>query len=681
MKEYSAAAEKFFFNGDRCILLDKDFGIVNGRIALGVNHSDVFSLDGIWAPPLASSNFLFRARLCGDIVRTQQYDWTPVEVLRQGSVNGLSVRSSVILPEDACAACMTVEIDNPGEARTIPVQFELSAGIDYVHTWGFSRPSAVKAADTFVTGDCWLKKNNDKCLCVMTDLPGLSWFGAAGLWEGRIGLHPGRSVFHLALAIGRRTEDIQACCAGFLSDPETRLTEAREAFSRRAEALLARFPAFSASDSRLESYYCRSLVHYLLCRWTTPEFLLHPYYSNGAVKGGCVCVYLWDYSGGWEVHNLNDPAANRAHILQFLRNDLTNCYAFEPLRGTGFGPWYPCNQEKIITLAYYYVLMTGDTAFLREEAVQGQTVLDRLLNCALVCDDPSRPAALYDYGVDGEHHLELRRGIPYHGILPDLNARRHRNYLYAYELTRIAGSPQPWLLERAAQLKKTLKDELWNPGTRWFDFITGGRNGQRQTRYTVQLFKLLSSDVLDEEETEGLLSHWNEREFLSEFGLHSMSKLDPAYDQADIDNGGGGVCTLFVPLIAQRLYRIGRADLAADLLNRTLWWAERTPYWGDSFAANQIEYRQDTPYQSAIGAVSGAQAIIFGMAGFQVLPDGCVECSPAPPDWSPELRLEGLRLCGHIFDLSADRDRYTLTVDGAASTHPIGERTVVPGLF
>ena len=50
------------------------------------------------------------------------------------------------------------------------------------------------------------------------------------------------------------------------------------------------------------------------------------------------------------------------------------------------------------------------------------------------------------------------------------------------------------------------------------------------------MFKFLDSGAADEEIAEGLVSHLNDEEFLSDFGLHSMSKLDEAYDQVDIED-------------------------------------------------------------------------------------------------------------------------------------------------
>ena len=72
----------------------------------------------------------------------------------------------------------------------------------------------------------------------------------------------------------------------------------------------------------------------------------------------------------------------------------------------------------------------------------------------------------------------------------------------------------------------------------------------------------MGSGVLDEEEESGILSHLNDKEFLSEYGMHSLAKQDPAYFQPDVDNGGPGACTSFPLNIAKTLYLTGKPELA-----------------------------------------------------------------------------------------------------------------------
>jgi hypothetical protein len=163
--------------------------------------------------------------------------------------------------------------------------------------------------------------------------------------------------------------------------------------------------------------------------------------------------------------------------------------------------------------------------------------------------------------------------------------------------------------------------------------------------------------------------------------MHSISKLDPAYDPVDIDHGGGGCFVGIAPGIVERLYRAGHAAAADDLLARILWWGERMPYWGDSLCADRIDYRRDTPYTCALPAAAGAQAIVFGMFGVSVGLDGAISVNPRPPSFSPRIALQGVRIRGAEFDVEAGPDGYTVRTGGRTLRAPLGEprEVVAPG--
>lgn len=391
------------------------------------------------------------------------------------------------------------------------------------------------------------------------------------------------------------------------------------------------------------------------------------------------------------LHPVYDPEVNRRQIRALLKNDLTKSYALNPVTAGPVGPWYQVNQEKITLMVYHHVLTTGDRDFLFEE-VNGKTVIEHMRAQAYVCDDLSKEVELYDYGMgkleprrpgwagndyiwygEGNAHLELRRGITYHGIMPDLNARRYMNYMRVYELTMVAGQPDELLPKRAAALKEKLK-ALWNDDAKWYDYIAGGK---RDIRYTVQMFKFLNSPVIDDYEREGLISHLNEREFLSRFGLHSMSKLDIAYDQDDIDNGGGGICTHFTNQICAQLYETGHDALASDILRRILWWGTRLPYMGDSCAANMISNREDTPLQGDISSVSGAQMIFYYIFGIKPSFDGSITVSPVKHRPTNKMRVDNARLCGKVFSVEVDGDGFTVELDGKKLAAKIGESITI----
>jgi len=319
-------------------------------------------------------------------------------------------------------------------------------------------------------------------------------------------------------------------------------------------------------------------------------------------------------------------------------------------------------------------LHTGDVRFL-EEQTSGRSILDWAFFYATYGDDLSQPASLIDYGEDVSH-LELRHQYNFNHILPDVNGGRYVSYVRASRLAIMAGKRREDIEARSGPLKELLKEKLWSPEHQWLGF--GPAQGPLSFRYTNIIFGLIGTGALDAEVEKGLLSHLNEKEFLSDYGLHSISKLDPAFDQADTDHGGGGSYVAFPGMIAEALYRGGYTNFAEDILGRVLWWGQRMPYWPDSVVANQIEYREDTPLQCAIDASSGAQCVIFGMCGVRVELNGDVVVNPHPPRFSPQISLKGLKIRGHNIDLEADRERYEVRVDGRRISSTVGTPVVIP---
>ena len=665
-----AAAElpDFSLPGEANILEEAHFGILNGYSTVGTPYRHALSLSGLFAPPYASSDFFLDVRLFGERVPSTAYRWFPIEVRRSGVRRGIHVESSAVLITGRRALLLVMIFQNTGRSEVrVPLDVEFRGSLDYIHRWEFSRPVTDKQTTTAIArAGRLIRQNQSGAIVVGTDMPGMQWEPWSSHWVTSLTLAPRESRTHyLAVAIGN--------CDELLRDPAGWIAKSRQEYAERVKGLFERLPRLEASDARLVRFYNRSLMHLLTNEWRVPEFVLQPYYGTGAVLGGCLGNYLWDFGEPWEIFPLYDAAASKAHIKQFLKIDLTRHFLFDPMSGEGFGPHYPVNQEKIIHLIYYYVLHTGDTAFLGE-SVDGRSVLDHVIEQALYGDDPNKPVALLDYS-NGNHHLELRGKYRYDYVVPDLNGRRYQNYVTAAALAKIAGRNRDDLLERARALKTLLKEKLWSAGDRWYRLLTP--SGGSDLRYTVQMFKLFSSPVLGQEEEAGLLSHLNEREFLSAYGLHSMSKQDPAYDQIDIDNGGGGICTPFVPQIAERLYRAGHAAEAEDLLRRVLWWADRAPYWGDSFVANQVDYRKDTPLQCELDSAAAAQAVIFGMFGIEVRPGGVIIVNPKPPSFSPRISLTGVRIRGRHFDVSATPSGYDVKMDGKLLHAGIGTPTVL----
>ena len=662
-------------NGDANIIEEEHLGIFNGMLTTNVTFRDVLSYRAIYAPPYASSDFWLELRLYGEKVITKKYKWYPFEVQRVGNIKGIKVSSSLVLISGMRAAVLTLTLENQdSEEKTIPFQINIKGGLDYAHFWEFLRPTGIKKCAANCKGKRLVKKNESGAIVISTTVGNLKWEGFSSHWETDITLtSEKRKTFYLVVTIGDARKATRECDL-ILDNPKKAIKTSGGIWSKKIGDLFTKLPRFEATDKRLVNFYNRSLLHFLLNQWQVPEFLLRPYYSSGSLNGGCICCYLWDFGEGWEIFPLYDLKALREHIKQFLKTDITSHFAFTPITGEAFGPWYPVNQEKIIFSIYYYVLHTGDTQFLSEE-VNGKTILDWAIYQAAYKDDFNESAILVDYGK-GNNHLELRGKYRYDNYLPDLNGRRYGNYKAVHQLCELVHK-KPFInfSERAKALKSLIKDNLWSKKDKWFFFLDGKMD--KHIRYTIQIYKLLGSGVLDKEEESGILSHLNEDEFLSDYGMHSMSKKDAAYDQEDIDNGGGGSYISFPPQVIERLYKSGYPKKAEDILNRILWWGERLPYWGDSLVANNVDYRKDTPLINTIGALAGAQCIIFGMFGVEVKFNGDIIINPHPPTFSPDISLIGLKIRGANIDVFVKGEEYKVKIDNRVIQSKIG----IPVLF
>lgn len=656
----------FFFAGDKNILGEDDFGIKSDVLAASIPFLEVLAVKGLWAPPFFSPDFQIEVRLFGERVRTEEYSWNGSECLRRGAINGLNVRSIAVLSHERRVGVLEFTIGNDGaEDVVVPVQINVRGCAFAEGSWDFSKPRAEEREKTWSDKSLGWKHEGGLLvkpdLAVLTDLGGSQWHALRGCWESEIHLEAGeKAEVRVAFGIGpSAAQDAREFIGGGPANYRNDIFE--------------KLPVFYSDDESLVSFYNRSLVPLLLNKWRVPDLVLNPYYSTGGINGGCTGSYLWDIGEIGAILALYDPSALKEHIKQFLRIDLTKHYAFSPISGKGFGPWYPVNQEKIIYLTYQYLLFSGDSGFLRAR-VDGKSVAEWILFHAALGDDREKPVSLVDYG-DGNNHLELRGKYQYDHYLPDLNARRYDNFLMAAELAEIAGIDAGYLRDRAESIEKLVREKMWSRKHRWFFHMD--RDFGNDLRYTVQMFMLLGSGVLDAEESEGLLSHLNEEEFLSAYGLHSMSKLDEAYDQIDLDNGGGGCYVSFPPQVAQRLYKIGRPDLAEDILRRILWWGERMPYWGDSLAADCIEYRRDTPLQCSLASAAVAQCFIFGMFGIDLKMDGTITINPHAPRNSG---LKGLKIRGRVIDIHVKDGAFTVITGGKEMTSRIGIPVVTGGI-
>jgi hypothetical protein len=393
--------------------------------------------------------------------------------------------------------------------------------------------------------------------------------------------------------------------------------------------------------------------------------------SESGIDGGALCTYLWGIAYVAKLLAICRPDLLRAHILQALRSHPFEHYAYTPLDGRAVGPWYAYNQFSVVWCVYHHSLLTGDVDFLRR-VVDGKTVYRWAVEHALFGDDLAQAPTLVDFGKD-LNLLELRRTDAYRHFVPSPNAERCWSMRAVDRMAGWIGAEEAHLSVRAEELAGLIGERLWCEDLGWFGTLD--RAGNRKVCWTIQVFDMLRFDVVHENKRNMMLRHLNEDEFLSTYGVHSLSKRDLGYDESDVDWGGPGVYAGDAPELVEDLYLAGALTQGDDVLRRILWWGDRFPYYPQAVRADRPDYRRDGRANVVVG-LKACETLVFGLLGLQVGTDGEISLSPHLPNFAADFAVKRLHIRGRSFDVSVTKEGYRV-LDGKREIlrAPIGVRS------
>jgi hypothetical protein len=665
---------QFAVAAERMILAPKHIFVASGWITVqpGVKH---LGTGRVIAPPVYAVPSEVTWKVDGKSVEVADYTWYPSEMILCGKpVSGLEVTGRVMPLAGVTAAVSEMTLRNPGEKHvSASVVLDVKGGAGYTDTWPYSCPRVRgKCPPPIVEKDRVVLRSSDERGEMAVSLVG----GAIrdGEWKMDVTLGPGETrILRAVLALGS-PDDAARMLKKVSAAPEQLMGKARANWERRIERLLAAAPVIETPNRELAEYYQRSLFTFLSCRWDGDAFVFRPWYATSGMDGGAVCAYLWDLSYTSKMATLCDPAAVRTYIPAYAKADLTKGHSLNPTDGRQRGAMYSYNYYSLTRLVYDYVAMTGDVGVLSEK-VRDETVLDYLYRYALRVEDLSRPPVLVDYGTN-RNLLELKRTNDYQHYTPSPNGERILIYRRLEELFSWAGRKLPVeLSKRAEQFQKVFIEKLWDSEHRWFRCLD--RAGQPRIAWSIQIFDLLRTGMLSREQAEAIVSHLNEREFLSSHGMHSLSKLDEGYDPNDADWGGPGVYSGDTPELVIDLIEAGFEKEGIDLLKRTLWWRE-FPYIPQAVLAASRDYRRNGR-ANVIAGLTGGQAILNGLLGMRV--DGeNVRFRPVKDPIVAGMRVSNLKIRGREFvvEVDAGGKTYAVQTGNRVERRRLGETIEIP---
>jgi hypothetical protein len=427
----------------------------------------------------------------------------------------------------------------------------------------------------------------------------------------------------------------------------------------RAARALSKVPVLASDLPGLEQYYRRSLASGLVCWWDHPGFVTQPFIATSGLDGGALCSYAWD-TGGYAPNLLSLMLGDSVHdiITSFLDADLTDRYAIAP-DGTGLGVAYAYSGWSLVALA-------------RAAAAERRldpALIARLHDVLTALDKRFRPddqtGVLRDYG-DQSNLLEMR-GSGWEHVVASPNAERAWTLETLAELSDLTGAALPSAELRAAaqQIRSEVVRQLWDADAGWFR--SRYPDGHTELAYSVQAFDVLRAGACPPEVAAALISHLRPGAFLGEYGVSSVSAEDELhYETADIDWSGAGAYTGEAPQLALTLWQQGRGDLAWDVLRRLFWMGDHYPYFPQDHYSDRPGAPASGRRINIIAGLTGAEAVLTGLAGLQPNPDGSLHVRPQPVAGG-NITLSGYGYRGHSVDVEIGGDGFEVSVDG----HPV----------
>ncbi len=444
-----------------------------------------------------------------------------------------------------------------------------------------------------------------------------------------------------------------------IGDPATDAEQTTHRWENLTVQALANVPVLTTDIPGLEQYYRRSLASGLVCWWDNPTFVTNPFIATSGIDGGAICAYAWD-TGGYAPNLLSLMLGDQVVdvIEAMLRADLTNHYAIAP-DGTGLGVAYAYSGWSLVALS-------------RAAAAERQLdnkLITRLYDVLSDLDQQFPPdnhtGVLRDYG--DQHNLLEMRGAGWEHVVASPNAERAWSLDTIAELSDATGAALPVaaLRQSAGRIRSAVLRQLWDHEAGWFR--SRYPDGHTELAYSIQAFDALRAGACPPEIAAVLIKQIRPGAFLGDYGVSSVSAEDDRhYETGDIDWSGAGAYTGEAPQLALTLWERGESELAWDVLRRVLWMGDHYPYFPQDHYCDKPGAPASGRRANVIAGLTGAEAILYGLAGLRPQPDGSLLIRPQPlPAGTVELR--GLIFRDHTIDIVITPDDYQITVDG----HPL----------
>jgi hypothetical protein len=380
-------------------------------------------------------------------------------------------------------------------------------------------------------------------------------------------------------------------------------------------------PVLQTTDQGISRSYYLAALQALYMR-NTRVSSSEPVFLTGGPRLGPTTTFFWDHTEWSRLYALLEPAGMRSWLCRALATPYDSSFGFDTKCGGPLGNHYAANDYALFRLVEHYVCVTGDLQFLREKAGSA-TVLDHISRLALgwKARQTATSGILADFGADPWRLLEC---VPnYVNVVASFNAAYVGMTRSFAGLLRMLGDAEAASTADAdadSLARSVLKMSL--PGGRWQIRHPDGAESIGHCLDFGLVAAHLHADLSPAQRAEAIA--FATEKLLASTWMRALAADDPAAPFSDRpDHGSTGAFCAWPGVTAYGLAKLGRQDLAADLL-RVVHESTSGALWGqameiitDGRGEHVRVAEEGVSNRESIGGVAIAEAVVSGLFGFE----------------------------------------------------------------
>lgn len=596
------------------------------------------------------------------------FTWHPDRIERSATWRGVEVASTTVLAWGETAAVVHFTLRNVSGAER-----RLRWGLAFAGSVARSTDGWSQASAPIETGHAVAVDSPGVVTVVApsgaASVQGLTGAATADTDERGVRcetvLGPGESVAATYIhAVGDDATGARDRYRRLATQPAVELERARRewdaelaaAFTPGNDRYSGSLPLLESDNADLRRLYLMGVLGVLYFKRQVPGAAVPRAYDTLMPRYWATTTFIWDYSLSSTVHALLDPAEMRGQLERWMSLDVHAAYGSSWLTGAPVGMWYSVNDHAMTALIDEYVRWSGDAAWLAGRPIE------HLERYATSWRQFRTDRGLADYGGIGNL---LECVSSYVHEVASLNAAN------VWNLRTVAGHLEGRDPARAAALRSeagALLDRLWDlyaDGEGWFNARQpDGRMLPVRHCYDLLMVLNLLPDAVSDRRRDEMVAFF-QSQLRTPSWMRALSPADPdAITSLRPDHQWNGAYTAWPAYVAAGLFRIGRADLAAEWLRGLARSANQGPFAQAHFvedfapteAGGAMKSSAEMPYINDWACSSGgawARLVIESVFGVRATLEG-VSADPQLAGLDPNARLRNLVHRGRLYDVDAD---------------------------